>query len=445
METIYTPADRDALPQTKALYQRLKSLEGHQVLFGQQDTFALGANFAPNLPENLGKSDIRTATGRYPGVAGFDIGHLEVYFVAQRDPEFARLIPGKDRTGGDFEVGMNIDNIDFSAMREEIRFAHRAGCVVTLSWHSVNPLTAGEYGKPNRTWIQSVVKAVLPGGPLHARFDRYLDAFLAYNDTLRDDDGQLIPYIFRPFHEHSGDWFWWGIDSAENPNDGTAWSGDGGRLNDPEDFAALYRYTVEYLRAHGAHNLLFCICPDRSRLPAAKTAGFDEELAQAWLRGYPGDDVIDLFGLDNYADAGRADPAVPGDVQLQRFTGALETLAVLAKEHGKLCALTEMGLASAPALEQAGLEPRRPYTDWFLRAVDATENTRRILYGLVWRPRFVGPGADPCGVYRVEPNDPADFSKGFRRTYLYSLQEDLQRFADDPRTAFVAAGPEVQT
>ena len=77
--------------------------------------FAQGAY--DDLPENLGKSDIRTATGRYPGVAGFDIGHLEVYFVAQRDPEFARLIPGKDRTGGDFEVGMNIDNIDFSAMR----------------------------------------------------------------------------------------------------------------------------------------------------------------------------------------------------------------------------------------------------------------------------------------------------------------------------------------
>ena len=72
------PVDPKALPQTVALYEQLKRLEGKKLLFGQQDTFAIGATFEANKPENLGKSDILAATGKYPGVAGFDIGHLEV-------------------------------------------------------------------------------------------------------------------------------------------------------------------------------------------------------------------------------------------------------------------------------------------------------------------------------------------------------------------------------
>ena len=426
----YVPADPNALPQTVALYEKLKAMEGKKLMFGQQDTFAVGATFEANKPENLGKSDIFAATGKYPAVAGFDIGHLEVYYTAARDPEFAALIPGKDRTGGDFEVGMNIDNMAFDAMREEIRFAHEQGCIVTLSWHSVNPLTAGEYGPANRSWEESVIKAVLPGGKLHARYNLYLDAFIEYNATLTDSHGELIPYIFRPYHEHSGDWFWWCIDSTENPNDGTAWSGNGGRLNEPEDYATLYRYTVQYLWEHGVHNLLFCVCPDRSRLPY-------EQLAEKWMEGYPGDDVIDLFGMDNYMDARPMSHPEGGKKQFECFVGSMETLVTLAEEHGKLAALTEMGLPGESTMQEAGLDARSPYTQWFLKAVQSNEKTQKLLYGLTWRSGFRGEDADPCGVYRYEPVDPTDRTKGFRAVYQYSLKEDFCRFAEDEATYFV--------
>lgn len=448
MENHFAPADPQALPQTVALYTRLREIKGSRFLFGQQDAFVSGATFEPNKEENLGKSDILTSTGKYPGVAGFDIGHLEVLYTAQRDPEFARLIKGKDRTGGDFEPGMNIDNISFDFMRKAIRFAYEAGSVVTISWHSVNPLTGGEYGPPNRSWEESVIKAVLPGGRLHQRFTCYLDAFIQFNETLLDSRGQQIPYIFRPFHEHSGDWFWWGIDSEENPNDGTAWSGDHGRLNTPEDYATLYRYTVQYLQEHGVHNLLYCVCPDRSRLPyEGEEAGFNQALADGWMAGYPGDDCIDLFGLDNYFDLGHpynTDTRTPdgtpinGAVQFQHFVGAIETLTTLAAQHGKLAALTEMGIANERVLTEAGLEPKAPYTQWLLRAVRTNENTRKLLYGLVWRAGYVGEDADPNAVYRYTPNDPADFSKGFQKTYLYSLREDFRRFAKDEGVYFVS-------
>lgn len=425
------PSDPDALPQLVALYERLRAGEGNYVMFGQQDAYVSGATFEPNRMDHIGKCDTYAAAGVYPSVAGFDVGHLEVWYTAERDTEFAKLIPGMDRTGGDFERDMNIDNIRWDYMREAIRFAHRKGAVVTVSWHSVNPLTGAEYGPGNRTWSESIIKDVLPGGRLHERFRLYLDAFAGFNGTLTDEEGKLIPYIFRPFHEHTGDWFWWGTDCRDNPNDGTAWSGNGGRLNDPEDFAALYRYAVTYLRAKGVHNVLWTISPDRSRLGyEGDEAGYNERMAGDWMTGYPGDAYVDLFGLDNYWDVGseynRGDDGklVDGSIQYRRFAGALETVAVLAREHGKLAALTEMGCADERVLTQAGCDAAAAYTQWFLRAVKTNELTRRILYGLVWRTDFRSTDADPfavCG--RAEDGS---------LCVKYSRAEDFRRFVKDP-------------
>lgn len=425
------PTDPKATPQLIALYERLKAQEGKMVMFGQQDGYVCGATVKENQEENIGKTDISNRTGKYAAVAGFDIGHYEVYYVAQRDPEFAQLIRGKDRTGGDFEPGMNIDTVSWEHIRQGIQFAHEKGAVVTISWHSVNPLTGAEYGEGNRTWTKSLVKEALPGGSLHARFNLYLDSVLEFNSTLTDRDGNLIPYIFRPFHEHSGDWFWWCVGADSNPNDGTAWSGDGGRLNDPEDLIALYRYTVQYLQEHGMHNVLYCISPDMSRIAyEGEEIGYNEAMAEEWLIGYPGDDVIDLFGLDNYWNVGnpyntvdRTEGGAPvnGDVQYKRYAGALETLSELAARHGKLAALTEMGLASRTVLEEAGRPFDAPYTEWFLKAVKENERTRRILYGLVWRSDFQSEDADPFVPWQCD----------------YSAKEDFQKFLEDEYTYFI--------
>lgn len=431
----FAPSDPEALPQVRALYEKLLQHRGSRFLFGQQDAYVEGATFKANREENLGKTDFLKSAGVQPAVAGFDLGHLEVPYTAQRDPEFAQLIRGKDRTGGDFEPGVNLDNIDFSFMKKAIRKAYETGSIVTVSWHSVNPLTGGEYGN-NRSWGESAIRAVLPGGRLHKRFLCYLEAFVEFNATLLDGSGQPIPYLFRPFHEHNGDWFWWGIDSTENPHDGSAWNGDGGRLNTPEDFAALYRFTVEYLRSRGVHNLLYCISPDRSRMHCEDAgAGYNETLAKRWLEGYPGDDVIDLFGLDDYWDM--SDHHAPGEepenVQpLERFAGSVETLVTLAESHGKPAALTEMGIAGEQVMARAGLPPKSPYTRWLLEAVRRNETTRRLLYGMVWRAGFRGEDADPNAVYQFRPKDIKDFSKGFERIYLYSLHEDFEQFTKEP-------------
>lgn len=387
-------ADKNPSAKLVKLYETLQELEGKKAMFGQQDGYAMGTDFAENDIDNIGKSDVRSVSGKHAKVAGFDIGHYEIYYTAERDPEFAEMIKGKDRKGIDYEVGENIDGIKWDYMREAIRYAYKKGAIVTISWHSVNPLNGCEYGANNFSWSESVVKAMLPGGRLHHRFLLYLDSVLEFNASLTDEDGDLIPYIFRPFHEHTGAWFWWGIGTQGNPNDGTAWNGDHSRLNDPEDYAALFRFTVEYLQERGMHNVLYCISPDRSPLTCLNQGKeYDESLAEGYMTGYPGDAYVDVFGLDDYWDFGHDYNEADAKTQYESLVATLETTAVLAKEHEKLTCLSEMGIASAKVLKEAGKDPQAPFTEWFMSALSESENTKRMLYGLIWRADFVGEGS----------------------------------------------------
>ena len=53
---------------------------------------------------------------------------------------------------------------------------------------------------------------------------------------------------------------------------------------------------------------------------------------------------------------------------------------------------------------------------------------KKLLYGLIWRVCFRGKDADP--------NDPQDRSKGFKKTYLYSLRDNFGRFAENEAVHF---------
>ena len=129
-----------------------------------------------------------------------------------------------------------------------------------------------------------------------------------------------MPVVFRPWHEHNGDWFWWGKAHTSEA-----------------DYIALWRFTVHYLRdVKGVHNLLYAFSPDKSRIDLAH---FD----QGYLYGWPGDEYVDVMGLDDYEDARpprEGDKAQTLAAKREDFTKALTELALLAKKKGKLPALT---------------------------------------------------------------------------------------------------------
>jgi mannan endo-1,4-beta-mannosidase len=194
-----------------------------------------------------------------------------------------------------------------------------------------------------------------------AALERAAD-FLA---SLVDDVGEPIPVLFRPWHEHTGGWFWWGCDSGT-----------------PEQFNGLWRLTVRHLRdRRHLHHLIYVLSPSRHH------AGAPDYLDDR----FPGLAWVDVLGVDRYLDG--AAPA-----QWQAFGAVVRELAQVAGGHGKLAALAEVG-------EREGLN-RYDGDDWWagrLLPVLAACAEAPLAWLLTWRnagpehhwtPAPGAPGAD---------------------------------------------------
>ena len=314
--------DPQATPETRALYANLFALQGTgDVLMGQQDATAYGVGWRPAADARAAdvepRSDFRQVAGDYPAVYGGNVAKVGIRPIG-------------------------IDSVRFDLQRELLTRAYQRGGVVTYAWHADHP--AG-----TEAWDTThTVREVLPGGAYHAAYLERLDAVAAYLGSHRDGRTS-IPLIFRPFHEHTGSWFWWGKKHCT-----------------PDEFVALWRMTVEYLRdTKGLHTLLYAYSPD--------LFGTREE----YLERYPGDDYVDILGFDDYYDF-YGDDRTPA-----LFTDQMRVLTALAAETGKVAALTEVGPEYAKKPETAATF----WSDTFLPALRADAASSRIAYMLTWRNR----------------------------------------------------------
>ena len=315
-------ADADATPETRLLYHNLRALQGKALLFGHQDTLNYGYRWTDaDLAPGTLRSDVKDVTGSFPAVYGFAVNLVAdlTWSKEQREAAVAKQL-------------------------ERDRGIHRRGGVITYEWHMYHPATGKSFYDTS-----AVVHRILPGGDLHHVLKASLDQAADYFNRLAP-----IPVIYRPWHEHNGDWFWWCKGSTSEP-----------------DFIALWRFTVDYLRNEKkVHNLIYAYSPDRSRIDL-----HDFETGYLW--GYPGDDYVDLMGLDNYWDLGHPGNKASPQRQLADFRSSLESTVRLADRRGKIAALTEAGQEAVP----------RPtwWTDVLLSSILHNETTKRILYVLVWR------------------------------------------------------------
>ncbi|MET0409661.1 MAG: glycosyl hydrolase [Polyangiaceae bacterium] len=284
---------------------------------GQEDATAYGVGWS-NEPD---RSDVKSVCGAHPAVHGWDVFGIEL---------------GAAKNG---------DGVAFEHMRRLIQAAHRRGGINTISWHAANPVTGGN------TWDTTrAVRAVLPGGALHAQYRGWLARVADYLDTLRDERGAPIPIVFRPYHEHTGSWFWWG--RAHTDDDG---------------FVRLWRFTIDFLRAErGLGQLLFAFSP----------AGGDIYADADYLFRYPGDGYVDVFGVDYYYQAGG-----------KRMTRLAEITVRQARRHDKIPAITELGA-------QDGLSRVRSGARWieqsFLAPLSQSDTALGIAYALLWRNAHTG-------------------------------------------------------
>ncbi len=322
--------DKDALPAAVALYNNLAALRGKHFLFGHQDSLAYGVNWEGE-PD---RSDVRDVTGANPAVYGWEIGGLEL---------------GQEQ---------NLDGVNFRQMQEWIKAGFSRGGVITLSWHMYNPVSGAN------SWDKTpAVHELVPGGAKHEVLKKYLDAFVAFNKGLVATDAQgkqqQIPVIFRPWHEHNGDWFWWGKGHASE-----------------QDYITLYQFTVKYLRDEkDQHNLIYAFSPDRSRIDMNR---FESD----YFYAYPGDEYVDIIGLDNYWDAGHEANTASADEQKASFTAALKNISRIAQVRHKIAALTETG--------NNRLTLPNFWTERILAPVLADPDSQLITYVLVWRNANTG-------------------------------------------------------
>ena len=306
------PADRDATAETRALYQSLMRIASEKkYMVGHQDALAYGVNWR----YEPGRSDVKDVTGDQPGIYGWEIGHLEL---------------------GD---ALNIDSVPFDKMKGYIREGYGRGAAITISWHGKNPAT----GKTSWDPEEGTVASILPGGDNHHVFKQQLDHVAAFLGDVKGSKGEAIPVLFRPFHELTGGWFWWG----------TRYTGAG-------EYKQLFRFTVHYLKnVKGLHNLLYVY-----------NTSSNIRHADDYLERYPGDDVVDVLSFDIYQDSKieRRDAGFEED--LRRGIGIVEALAA---EKGKVAAVAEAGLN------------RVSYANWWTESIGAALRNRNIAYMLFWR------------------------------------------------------------
>jgi mannan endo-1,4-beta-mannosidase len=310
-QDVFLPCDKEATKATKALYSNLKIISTKGYLFGHQDDLAYGVNWRYEKD----RSDVKEVCGDYPAVYGWDLGGLE-------------------RAGN----ANNIDGVPFKKMKQFIQEGYQRGGVITLSWHLDNPLTGGG------AWdtAHGTVASVLPGGASHELFKTWLDKVANFMLSLKGADKELIPVLFRPYHELTGTWFWWGTNNC------TA-----------EQFKILWRFTNYYLKeVKKCHNLIYVY-----------NTGGDFKNKEEYLERYPGNDVADMISFDTYQ---WGDPA-KDDGFTKNVNNLLNILDSAAAETNKLTAIAETGYEAVP------------YASWWTDVLQKAIGNHAISYVLLWR------------------------------------------------------------
>jgi hypothetical protein len=220
----HTLSNSRASPAARKLYTYLWSQYGRKTLTGQQEQGSAQPN--PN-----GELDyLQRVTGKLPAILGLDY----------------------------------IDPRDNDAVNDRATAWARSGGIVTLCWHWGAPDIGTGYENSKKDF--DVAAALKPGTPQNVAMMRDMTEVARPLKVLQD---RGVPVLWRPFHEFSGDWFWWG-------------------KHGPDAFKALWALMYDqFTRVHGLNNLIWVL----------GWAG--QNVDPAW---YPGRGTVDVAGADIYAN-----------------------------------------------------------------------------------------------------------------------------------------------
>ncbi|MCI9079435.1 MAG: beta-mannanase [Lachnospiraceae bacterium] len=331
-------ADGNAVDGAKALAAYLKGLQKNgQVLFGHQNsTFR-------SVRDDGKTSDIKDITGSEAGLFGIDTLAL-----------------------AGCETGKSARQEALDASVEASIKAYNGGSIISLSCHMPNftnskiTPTGDEkypYDFTKCDFIESqdltpCADYVLEGGKYNPQFNAYLDIIADYALELQKEN---IPVLFRPFHENSGGWFWWGTSTSV------------------ESYQAMWRYMVHYLEDKGVHNFLYVYSPNG---PVAS----EEE----YLERFPGDAYVDVLGFDYYDDYSDVN-VYTGDNFFDALATSCDVVAGLAEKKNKIPAISEAGIRVTGAGKDSLMVSGNPVKgkDWYNNLIN-TAAAHKIPYFLLW-------------------------------------------------------------
>lgn len=259
--------NRNATANTKKLYSFLKDSYGKYVITGQQCDGGINGNEF---------KAIKNLTGDYPALLGLDMM--------------------------DYTPSRTAFGASSSAVEKAIEFANKGG-IVTLCWHWNAPTEylnstanssdgwwGGFYTQSSKFDIAKVMNGQ------DAKGKKLLDRDIKeIAKQLKRLEKAGIPVIWRPLHEASGGWFWWGAKGSDA-------------------YKKLWKYLYKELtNTYGCNNLIWV---------------YNGQSAD-W---YPGDEYVDIVGEDIYPGNHVYDP------QVSRFRQAINY-----GSKTKITALTENG------------------------------------------------------------------------------------------------------
>ena len=300
-------ADANATAETKALYSNLWAIREKGWMFGHHDDLMYGRKWYGTE----GGSDTKAVCGDYPGVYSLDLSTFMDERVATEGDE---------------------NNLRLKCMKE----AYDRGMVITACLHLNNPLTGGDAWDNTSTDV--VAQILKDGSETQKKFNGWLDRLATLAKGLKGSDGKNIPIIIRPFHEHTQTWSWWGS-----------------RCTSEQQFIALWRYFVDYLKSAGVHSFIYAISPQMD----------SKKVESDFLYRWPGDDYVDFIGMDCYQG-----------INNTVFVNNLKVLSKLSIDRKKPAGVTETGVEGF----------KNP--DYWIENIAAPMAGRKMSLLVTWRNKY---------------------------------------------------------
>jgi hypothetical protein len=215
------------------------------------------------------------------------------------------------------------------------------------------------------------------GGSKHELFLTWLDKTADFLADLKDANGTPIPVLFRPWHELTGNWFWW----CQN-------------VCTPDEFKQLWVLTYDHLvNKRKLNNLIWVY----------NTAEFSSK--EQFLERYPGNSMADIISFDAYQHENMITAAGNGFVQQ------------VDERLGMLNALAD-SLQKIPAFAETGYEAT-PKADWWTGDLLPLLKKHKVSYVLLWRNHGKMEGKEKMHYYVPVEGDVS--------------AEDFKKFIADPK------------